>query len=287
MPAAPPTALDRMLSVLLCPVCSAPLEAVERTLRCPARHTFDIARQGYVGLLTGHRAPATADAPAMVRARTAFLDAGHYAPLAAALADRATALAPAPDATVLDAGVGTGHYLAAVLDALPTATGLGLDTSSYALRSAARIHPRAAAASWDLWRPLPLRTHSVHLLLNVFAPRNGAEFHRVLHPTGTLLVVTPTPTHLQELRTSLNLLNVDPAKEDRLHQTLSATFRREATQTLEYVAPLATADVLNLVTMTPSAHHISPDTLRTRAAALPNPQPVTFSFTVSTFRPLN
>ncbi|MFI1827345.1 putative RNA methyltransferase [Streptomyces sp. NPDC020412] len=287
MPAAPSAALERMLSVLLCPVCSAPFEAVERTLRCPARHTFDIARQGYVGLLTGHRGPATADAPAMVRARTAFLNAGHYAPLATALAARATALAPTPDATLLDAGVGTGHYLAAALDALPAATGLGLDTSPHALRSAARIHPRAAAASWDVWRPLPLHTDSVHLLLNVFAPRNAPEFHRVLHPTGTLLVVTPTPTHLHELRTTLDLLNVDPTKEDRLHQTLSTTFRREDVQTLEYVIHLPAPDVLNLVTMTPSAHHISAETLHTRVAALPNPQPVTVSFTVSTFRPLN
>ena len=63
---------------------------------------------------------------------------------------------PDPGALVLDAGTGTGCYLAGVLDALPAATGLGLDVSKPALRRAARAHPRAGAVLADLWRPLPV-----------------------------------------------------------------------------------------------------------------------------------
>ena len=36
-----------------CPHCGAPLTATDGSYLCPARHTFDIARQGYVNLLTG------------------------------------------------------------------------------------------------------------------------------------------------------------------------------------------------------------------------------------------
>ncbi|MGP3921911.1 putative RNA methyltransferase [Streptomyces sp. 8N616] len=120
---------DRLLAVLTCPLCPARLESADRALRCANRHTFNIARHGYISLMTGHRRPTSADTPDMIRARTAFLQAGHYAPLTRTLAELAAVLCPS-DGTLLDAGVGTGHYLAAVLDALPPAMGLGLDTST-------------------------------------------------------------------------------------------------------------------------------------------------------------
>ena len=46
-------------------------------LRCPRRHSFDIARQGYVDLRAG-RAPHAGDTAEMVAARADFLAAGHY-----------------------------------------------------------------------------------------------------------------------------------------------------------------------------------------------------------------
>ena len=56
----------------------------------------------------------------------------------------------------------------------PDAVGLALDVSKPALRRAARAHPRAAAALADTWQRLPLADASTAVLLNVFAPRNGA-----------------------------------------------------------------------------------------------------------------
>ncbi|WP_376781629.1 putative RNA methyltransferase, partial [Stutzerimonas balearica] len=37
--------------MLTCPICQAPLAAVERGVACPANHRFDRARQGYLNLL--------------------------------------------------------------------------------------------------------------------------------------------------------------------------------------------------------------------------------------------
>ena len=36
---------------LLCPICAAPLRQTDKTFRCDANHSFDMARQGYVNLL--------------------------------------------------------------------------------------------------------------------------------------------------------------------------------------------------------------------------------------------
>ncbi|MEU3190410.1 putative RNA methyltransferase [Streptomyces sp. NPDC006992] len=279
---------EALVQAVRCPVCGTSLEAAERSLRCPNRHTFDIARQGYVSLLSGAKRTANADSPAMVLARTAFLEAGHYGPLTGALARITASLglpAESGGGMVLDAGAGTGHYLAAVLEALPGAVGLALDASTYALRRAARAHPRAGAASWDVWRPFPVRDGCADVVLNVFAPRNGGEFRRVLKPRGVLLVVTPTERHLRELRGALGLLEVDPDKEERLERTLSGHFVRERAEALEYPLALSSADVANLAGMGPAARHVEPEELRERAAALGEGTQATASFGISVYRP--
>ncbi|MFE2043992.1 putative RNA methyltransferase [Streptomyces sp. NPDC059477] len=238
-----PAPLEHILDLLRCPTCGAGLRPAARALRCPAGHTFDLARQGYAALLTGTRAT-SADTPAMVSARTAFLATGHYDPL------------PPGRPTVVDAGCGTAHYLAAVLDALPGARGLGLDASAPALRTAARAHPRAAAAAWDVFRPFPLADAAADVLLNVFAPRNPAEFHRVLRPDGRLIVVRPTVRHLTELRERLpTAVTVDPAKETRLSRTLDPYFAPVRTERIEYGIQLTGREARDLVAMTPNARH--------------------------------
>ena len=239
-----------------CPTCRTRHLHPERgALRCPAGHTFDIARHGYAGLLTGTRATSGDDA-AMVQARERFLSTGAYAPIREVGA-RLAADAVSERATVVDVGCGTGYYLAGVLDKLPGARGLGLDTSVRALRSAARTHDRAAAAAWDVFRPFPLADGAADVVLDVFAPRNPAEFHRVLRPTGRLIVVRPTGRHLYELRGRLPaMIAIDPAKEQRLHLALDPFFEAVVTERVEYPATLSKLDALDLVAMTPSARHV-------------------------------
>ncbi|MGY5061189.1 methyltransferase domain-containing protein [Streptomyces sp. 900105755] len=257
MPVSLPPALELSLGLLRCPTCrTRHLHPGRGALRCPVGHTFDIARHGYAGLLTGTRATSGDDA-AMVQARNRFLSTGSYAHIRNVGA-RLAADAAAEQATVVDVGCGTGYYLAGVLDRLPGARGLGLDTSVRALRSAARAHDRAAAVAWDVFRPFPLADGVADVVLDVFAPRNPAEFHRVLRPTGRLIVVRPTERHLAELRDRLPaMVRIDPAKEQRLHRALDPFFEGTVTEQVEYTAPLTRLDALDLVTMTPSARHVS------------------------------
>ncbi|MER6031816.1 methyltransferase domain-containing protein [Streptomyces sp. NPDC001851] len=257
MPVSLPPALELSLDLLCCPTCrTRPLQPDRGALRCPVGHTFDIARHGYAGLLTGARATSGDDA-AMVQARDRFLSTGAYAPIRK-MGARLAASAVSGQATVVDVGCGTGYYLAGVLDQLPGARGLGLDTSVRALRSAARAHDRAAAVAWDVFRPLPLADGVADVVLDVFAPRNPAEFHRVLRPTGRLIVVRPTRRHLAELRGQVPaMVTIDPAKEQRLHRALDPFFEAAVTEQVDYPATLTRMDALDLVAMTPSARHVS------------------------------
>jgi 23S rRNA (guanine745-N1)-methyltransferase len=253
-----------------------------------------VAKQGYVNLMPGGASPGTADTAEMVAARAHFLTAGHYAPLAEALATAAAAASGGPPGVVLVAGAGTGYYLSAVLAVLaalqpagpdPAAVGLAMDISVRALRRAARADPRIGAIGWDTWQPFPLRPASVSLILNVFAPRNAPEFHRVLRPDGALLVVTPTGAHLAELAGTSAPLTVDDHKDTRLAATLGPYFTPGHRRTLTFPLHLSHEDAATLIAMGPSAHHTTPAATRARLAPLPTPIPVTASFDLTTYHP--
>jgi 23S rRNA (guanine745-N1)-methyltransferase len=266
--------------VFRCPHCGASLETGERAWRCANGHSFDVARQGYVAL---DRKAARGDTAEMIAARVAFLEAGHYGPIAEAIVAAVGPGEGSPDGgagppggagpgdgagrlIVVDLGAGPGYYLAAVLDAHPRARGVALDASRPALRRAARAHPRITAVACDIWEGLPLTDHVADVILDVFAPRNPAEMRRILRPGGRMVVVTPTERHLHEL----GLLRVHPEKRERLRQDLGTP---EAERLVEFALELE--DVTPLVRMGPSAHH---------GLERAGPRTVTASVTVSTFR---
>ncbi|MBD0691497.1 putative RNA methyltransferase [Streptomyces sp. CBMA123] len=277
---------------LACPHCAQDLTRHERSLRCPAGHSFDLAKQGYVSLLAGDAHTGTGDTAEMVAARSDFLTAGHYRPIADALAEAAETVggtdgpggSDGPDGLVADLGAGTGHYLAHVLDALPGRVGAALDISKYALRRAAKAHPRIGAVVCDAWRPLPLREASADLMLNVFAPRNGPEIRRVLRPGGTLLLVSPTARHLRELVAALGLLSVDEEKQRRIDEKLGPYLTPVDRRSVEFTLRLSAQDVRTVVGMGPSAWHTDPDRLASALADLPEPVEVTASVTVAAYR---
>ena len=275
------------VELLGCPVCGAPLSAAPDggRLHCPAGHSFDRARQGHVTLLPpGHRAP-LGDSAEMVADRVAFLAAGYYAGLTAALAAAVADGDDGPPRTVLDLGGGTGHHLAGVLDAQPDAVGVVLDASRYAARRAARAHPRAMAVVADAWARLPVRNAVADRVLGVFAPRNGAETARVLRPAGRLVVATPAKDHLAELVGPLGLLRVDPDKAARLAASLEPHLRQVAASVCRERLLLDRAAVVTLVGMGPHARHLDAATVRERVDALPEPVAVTLAVDVTVHVP--
>jgi 23S rRNA (guanine745-N1)-methyltransferase len=273
-------ALEEAVGLLGCPECGAALELLERSLLCLHGHSFDVARQGYVSLLTGAASKIVGDSAEMLAARAAFQDAGFFDPIADAIAD---VVAPDADA-VAEIGAGTGFYLAALLEARPEAVGVGLDISKAAARRCAGAHPRAASVVADVWRQLPIRTGVLRHVLSVFAPRNAEEVHRVLAADGTFVVVTPTARHLVELIEPLGMVRVDEDKPRRLGESLSARFERVSRGRVEYAMVLARPDIEAVVAMGPSAHHLAPAQRAARIAALPAELDVTASVNVSVYR---
>jgi len=274
--------LSAVIDRLTCPICTENVLIEGGSVRCLAGHSFDIARQGYVNLLPGGARAGTADTAEMVRARTAFLGAGHYAALSGRLRQIAQPHL-GPGSCVVDAGAGTGHYLSEVLAGAPEAVGLALDISKYALRHAARL-PRVGAAVCDVWAPFPVREGAADVVLNVFAPRNPAEFHRVLRPDGVLIVVTPGADHLGELVGPLGLLTVDERKGDRVAEAFKTSFDLVDAEDQVVDMRLTREEAAALIGMGPSAHHIDAAELAARLAPLAEPVQAMAAFTISVLR---
>jgi 23S rRNA (guanine745-N1)-methyltransferase len=238
----------RIVARLRCPVCAAPLTGADASLVCASGHSFDVARQGYVDLSAG---PVThpGDTAEMVAARERVLAAGHFAFITAGLAD---ATAAYDSGLIVDVGAGTGVHLKSLLETRPDALGLAVDVSKAALRRAARAHPRMGAVRADAWRGLPVADGAASVVLNVFAPRAGREFARVLRPGGRLAVVTPASDHLRELGLAIG---VDPRKEERLFGTLGPWFVREKDHELRTTLRLSADDARAVAGMGPGAFH--------------------------------
>ena len=188
---------------LICPICEHRLTRQTGSYACPENHSFDIARQGYVNLLTVQQRHSAhpGDTREQVLSRREFLEGGFYAPIAEAL----IAAAKEYDASgpVLDVGCGEGYYTAAICEAL-TAAGktprtAGIDISKEMVRRAAKRAKQAELAVASAYR-LPVADESIDLLLDCFSPLAIDEFRRVLKHGGHFLYVVPAEEHLWEMK---------------------------------------------------------------------------------------
>ena len=183
---------------LICPICEKPLCREEHRLVCPAHHSFDIARQGYVNLLTVQQRHSAhpGDTKEQVLSRREFLEGGFYAPIAEALiaaAEKYGASGP-----ILDVGCGEGYYCTRLAKAVGAEL-TGLDISKDAVRYAAGKYKDAQWLCATAAR-IPVEDGAAGLLTSLFALTLPEEFHRVLRENGLFFQVLAAQDHLLGLK---------------------------------------------------------------------------------------
>ena len=235
---------------LLCPVCGGRLTREETVWRCENRHSFDVARSGYVNLLLNSSQGHHGDDKLMVRARRDFLDKGYYDRFIAAVVDAAAEFAP-NKAAVLDAGCGEGIYSLAVLRAIKEAgkTGelIGVDISKAALQYAAKRSSDFTLCVASCAH-LPVEDGSVDEVLNIFSPFVPEEFARVLKPGGYLLRAYPLREHLWELKA---LIYDTPRDNPPTPLTTEGFTLVETREVRDIIHLSCNEDILSLFRMTP------------------------------------
>lgn len=183
------------MGILTCPVCREKLVISGKSYVCPNRHSFDIAKSGYVNLLLSKHAGKTVhgDNKLMVQARRDFLEKGFYAPLRDALCEKITG------GIILDAGCGEGYYTSGIKSTSPEAEIYGIDISKTAVEMAAKRHKGITFATASVFN-IPVADGSCDSLVTVFSPYCSEEFKRVLKTGGVMLMAIPAENHLWELK---------------------------------------------------------------------------------------
>lgn len=238
-----------------CPICQENLTLVESSLKCNNRHSFDLAKFGYVNLAPQIKQSANYDKENFQN-RQQILEAGFYQAILEAVSDLLAS--SETSTTVLDIGCGEGFYSRKLQERHPDKTFYAFDISKDSVQIAAKSEPNWAV-NWfvgDLAR-LPIKDASMDILLDIFSPANYGEFRRVLSKDGILIKVIPTKNHLKEIRQKVQdqLTNKDYSNQDiknhfQEHFTILSSKTASLTKTI-------TADQLQaLLSMTPLLFHI-------------------------------
>lgn len=279
--------LSHVIDVLADPADGSPLALSDdaKELVSAAGNRFAVAPGGYVTLAGGAGLRYSGDDTSMIKARETFLSTGHFAPFVEAVSDALAASIAVDDPVIAEIGAGTGYYLSHALDAIDGARGVGLDVSVPAAKLLADCHPRVGAVVADAWARLPIQDESIDAIAVVFAPRNAAEFARVLKPEGEVVVATADTGHLGELRERLGIIDVEPGKVQRMiDQAAGHLVPVEDSETVEFVMHLDQESIATQIGMSPSARHIHPDILAERIKALPATMDVTAKAKITRFR---
>lgn len=239
--------------VLRCPVCGASMHREGGSLGCTGarRHCFDIASAGYVNL-AGAKASGGGDDAELIRARSAFLEQGHYQPIANMICEALAAYCPG--GIVLDAGCGEGYYSMEM--AKGGAKIIGIDLSKRGILHAAKRAKRegsdamfAVAGIFEL----PLADACADAIVSLFAPVCETEFLRVLKPGGVLFLVGAGPEHLLSLKRVL----YDTPYENEARADAPQSMSLLESKRLQYRADVAHDALQSLFAMTPYYYRTS------------------------------
>ena len=244
------------MSILICPYCKGPLTASkERTFVCENKHSFDLAKQGYLNLLPVNQKKSKdpGDNQMMISARREFLELGFYDSLIDSIKNLIEKKLSfnSQEIIAFDAGCGEGYYSQKALNELPhLSTKIwGTDISKYAVKSAAGKYKNNFYFVSSVYN-LPVADASVDLILSVFSPVMAEEFNRILSSRGFAIVVTPAPNHLREIA-ELIYESFRPHTTNILEK-MSVSFRHLHREHTTFKIEISSAaDVLSLLKMTP------------------------------------
>lgn len=242
-------------SAFACPICQENLTLVETSLKCSNRHSFDLAKFGYVNLAPQIKQSANYDKENFQN-RQQILEAGFYQTILETISYLLARLETAK--TILDIGCGEGFYSRKLQETHSDKTFYAFDISKDSVQIAAKSEPNWAV-NWfvgDLAR-LPIKDTSMDILLDIFSPANYGEFRRVLSKDGILIKVIPTENHLKEIR---QMVQDQLTKKDYSNQDIKEHFQEhfsiQSSQIASLTKPITAEQRQALLAMTPLLFHV-------------------------------
>lgn len=269
---------------LVCPLDRHVLSLREKSFVCDNKHTYDIAKEGYVNLLPVQlkKSQAPGDNKEMVVARHRFLQTNIYDFLLEALEKIISA--HYPDKTLLkivDAGCGEGYYTQGLRERLLKKYEtqiLGFDISKEAVKMAAKQVPHiqwAVATNNNI----PVQTQSMDVLLSLFGFPVISEFYRVLKEKGICIVAVAGKEHLLEIR---NCVYDKVILKEALLLPVNESFILQEEQSLHCKKSISKEDIDALLKMTPHFYRMKKE--KYDAFLQHPPREITIDFKIGVFQ---
>ncbi|HCC07226.1 MAG TPA: hypothetical protein DEP72_03540 [Clostridiales bacterium] len=242
-------------SMLICPVCKGKIALNHETYICESGHCYDIAREGYVNLLTVNQKKSNSpgDNKIMMNARKDFLEKGYYDVLIDEI-DKEIKLEDTVESCV-DIGCGEGYYTSKFRELNKNINFIGMDISKEAIKKASK---RREDIIWVVGgsNNIPIMNNSIDIIVQIFAPHNVDEYLRIMKTDAKLITVTPGEEHLLKLKELLyedvylndqkyiNDERLSVVKEDRVSMKINVS---------------SGDDISNLLKMTPYYYRTNED----------------------------
>lgn len=238
-----------------CPICQENLTLLETNFKCCNRHSFDLAKFGYVNLAPQIKQSANYNKENFQN-RQQILEAGFYQAILDAVSDLLAS--SKTTTTILDIGCGEGFYSRKLQESHSEKTFYAFDISKDSVQIAAKSEPNWAV-NWfvgDLAR-LPIKDANMDILLDIFSPANYGEFRRVLSKDGILIKVIPTENHLKEIRQRVQdqLTNKEYSNQD-IKEHFQEHFTILSSQTASLTKTITAEQLQALLSMTPLLFHV-------------------------------
>ncbi len=243
-------------TVITCPNCKMSLLKEGRIWICGNRHSFDVSKEGYLNLLLPNKKKSKnpGDSKQMIRSREDFLSTGTFDFLIDRLKTEIATFSKesTPEdkhGLALDLGCGSGYYTRHAFES-SFLKRVGIDISKNAASIAARIDREALYLVGSVFN-VPILDQMVDVVLNVFAPLELKEVHRLLKEEGHLIKVVPEKNHMVEISEMIYDEVIEHSSEFE-HQVDSFEGLRLLRHfQIEKKVTVGTKNILNLISMTP------------------------------------
>lgn len=244
-------------SFLHCPICNDDLNVVNNQCVCDNKHTFDVAKKGYVNF-----ALAKGDSfynSSLFQSRKKMMHYGLFDELIHQTFLRVEKHSFFCD-SLMDVGCGEGYYLSHLVEKLNAKLNfvVGVDLSKDAISLATS---ESSNINWfvaDLTN-IPCKDETMDVLLNVFTPANYAEFYRVLKKEALLIKVVPCKNHFIELRQALHIKEYDHENTTLIESVLSEKFDIISKDFSRSTIPVSKEFLSDLIKMSPLSRQMNHD----------------------------
>ena len=232
------------LMKIICPVCKNELIKIDKQYVCSNRHSYDIAKEGYVNLNL-KSSTNTGDEKEMIKARKSFLEKDYYK----FLKDELIGIIKEnnPD-NMIDLACGEGYYT----KDFPVTEKIGIDLSKEALKLASKTDKSTRYILKNIF-DIPFVDSSIDLVTTIFAPIS-TEINRVLKNNGYFILVKPDIYHLYELKEVI----YDNPYVNEVEKIKINGLKLIKEKQINNKVLLNNEDLINLFKMTPYYHKTSP-----------------------------